>query len=69
MRNLLLIIGLVMTLQTAAQIPAQLLLARDTTFRQSYAWMLAGAEGAIGSPVLDRRFFDKAFFGGEIKDW
>jgi hypothetical protein len=69
MRNLLLVICMIITLQAAAQIPAQLLLARDTTFRQSYAWMLSGAEGAIGSPVLDRRFFDKAFFGGEIQDW
>jgi len=59
------LIGFVMNAQT----PSQLLLARDSSFRNSFAMVMADAEGGVGSPVLDRRFFSTMTLGGRLNDW
>lgn len=51
-----------------AQVPTQLLLTRDSSFKQSFAWMMAEGEGGLGSPLLDRSFYSKMILGGHIED-
>jgi len=56
------------SLVLCAQIPSQFLVARDTSFRESFAFMMADAEGGLGSPVLDRRFYSTLLLGGHLTD-
>lgn len=63
------ILLVLLTMSIQGQIPSSLLLARDSSFRTSLAIMLAEGDAGIGSPALNRRFFDRMLWGGELKDW
>ncbi|MCC6601335.1 MAG: hypothetical protein IT223_11785, partial [Crocinitomicaceae bacterium] len=60
---LLLLISVAMRGQT----PSILLMAKDTSFRQSHSMILAGGSGAIGSNAMDIAFLKKMAWGGHIE--